>query len=148
MFEDYEIDLKLSLMWFAVFAAIALGLNSLYFTGNNDRDQLRIVVSDDNPDSGQDIEITVFEGDSPVKASDSSHDSVKFYYSETNSTDKGDYRVLTSVDSSDTSPVVISSANRELDSGLSDEHCFTAAASHSGLESGISTPVCVGGDIP
>lgn len=82
------------------------------------------------------------------EASDSSHDSVNFYYSETNSTDKGDYRVLTSVDSSDTSPVVVSSANRELDSGLSDEHCFTAAASRSGLESGISNPVCVGGDIP
>jgi hypothetical protein len=82
------------------------------------------------------------------EASDSSHDSVKFYYSETNSTDKADYRVLTSVGSSDTSPVVVSSANMELDSGLSDDHCFTASASNSGLESDISNPVCVGGDIP
>ena len=69
MFKDYEIDLKLSLVWVVVFVIIALGLNSLYFTGDNDRDQLGIVVSDGNPDAGQNVEITVFEGESPVKAS-------------------------------------------------------------------------------
>lgn len=69
MLEEYEIDVKMTLIWLTVFAAVAVGLNSFYSVEEGEESDLRVVVSDDSPVSGQNIEIKVFQGDVEVEAS-------------------------------------------------------------------------------
>jgi len=97
----------------------------------------------------QGLEIGSFNGefsthtvDIEAVPQDDSHDSINLYYSPGGAS----FNQLETFSTSDSSTVSVKAANPEL--YQSGDHCYTAAASRSGLESSKSPEICIGGDIP